>query len=296
MPIVTAKRLPGAGGGSPPTDVTWAGVSDSSATPPGGIDHCFAQWDAVRKYSTSSTTLTDMVNTYSPKVLLLSDDSGISKTGGQTSANTLNSRITSFYSNPAHADIGFWYCNGNECDVVSATKSRPAIGPYTTTMAAMRDVVDQWQANGYPVKLGFDATQSEIRDNTNPTADYFQPIAVYLDFIGCSDYPPGRNKTPAQTSPLTDFIDPKFDLALAWGVGEVQTWEIGTPLSTLYDRPSYIQTWIDRNMLLRDTYGIKVPAMAYWDNWKGTSSDPDNRFQGDCPLSAAAWRNGIAAM
>jgi hypothetical protein len=99
-------------------------------------------------------------------------------------------------------------------------------------------------------------------------------------------YPPGRDDSPHPTaSDPASYIDPVLEWCARIGIKRFGSAERGTPLSTLYSRPEYMQEARDYTTKKCAELGMEHVADLYWDQNIGI----DNRLSTDWPKTALAW-------
>jgi hypothetical protein len=165
--------------------------------------------------------------------------------------------------------------------------------------------IDRWAAEtkaiqaalaGLPgVTMTADFTAFNVR---NGTSEKFmvalEKIGVVLRLLVFSMYPAGRDDNPATETDMAKHIDALVDFAVKHGVKQVGCWEIGTPLSPNYDRPTLVRKWPLRLVSYCNSKGVVPVCMAYWDSTKTDGTGPDNRFAADGSTTTARGKTQVA--
>jgi hypothetical protein len=120
-------------------------------------------------------------------------------------------------------------------------------------------------------------------------------IGALPDVLAASMYPAGRNDNPATESPMADFIDLFVDLAAKYGIGYVSCWEIGTPVSTRYDRPTLVTKWVRRLRDYSAQRGVVARDFIYWDQQKSGGPPNPFKFDGSTPTVQGATQKALLA-
>lgn len=142
------------------------------------------------------------------------------------------------------------------------------------------------------VLVGADFIVSGIKaGKTEPFLLEMKKQGVVLDFAAFSCYPEGRKHTPAVESPLSEHIDPCFALAAKYGIKRIACWEIGTPISSRYDRPTVVAKWAPHMVAQAQQYGQEFIGCIYWDS----GDAPDNRWVNDAPKTQNAFLHSLDA-
>lgn len=172
-------------------------------------------------------------------------------------------------------------------------------GANATTMAAwagacktISDAIyaeKNWPA-GKTVMFGVDMTgYGTVLGNSQKMMTLLKNNGTRVDVYGSSMYPPGRNKKPPTVSSFDDFIRPSIDVAAQFNIPYVSCLEIGTPLSSLYDRPSYVATWYPEFVRYAKSKGRKPRTFDYWNGNKAADA-ADNRFSADGSTATVAGK------
>lgn len=229
--------------------------------------HKYTQWDAVRVYDFGEANAD--FTSFAPKVLALTD-----KNTGETGsayADATQAFLTSFYANPAHANVECHIAIGNEQDNKAGYTSGATVpAGYVTAYQLLREVI--WQTSGgnrvFPkASVWVDMTANQIR--TGGSGPRFKAIAQYLDGMAASCYPAGRTIGPSnplieyfdQRNTYTYYMDPILDVLADWratgGPGGTSLadqltgfacWEIGIPIHHSLDGKdlaNYVRTGTD---------------------------------------------------
>lgn len=177
----------------------------------------FPSWDAVRVYKFASVAKPISAGA---KILAITDPS-IPNTGGQASADALDTQLGAFFQQ--HPTIEVHWGDDNEVDRDIDSTNAAA---YVNTIKLMRPVIDKYKAQGRKVSMWIDLTQNNVANN--PTVEnLLKPTAQYLDGIAVSMYPPST-----AIADYPGFLDPIFTLVKNWGIGQVSMWEGGSKLNT----------------------------------------------------------------
>jgi hypothetical protein len=282
----------------------------------GGSSVGAGKWDTYRVYRFGDV---DKAVSYGAKLIAMSDGT-IDPEGGQTSANTLDTKLAAMFA--SHPNIEVHWGNGNEEDshVTNGTA-------YLNTVKAMRVVIDKYRAQGRNISFWIDLTAYNVRNNPTVMAT-LKPTAPYLDGIACSFYPPGRTKTPIEYTDYATFVDPVFTLAKDWGIDRMDLWETGIGPDTntthtsstnetatsvkvrIYGQSSLTAIAVPNLKQVRPTYaaylaryvyekgnavGIPVETQEWWDQQKNEAGAPDDILADDptgtSPTTATTWHS-----
>jgi hypothetical protein len=123
-----------------------------------------------------------------------------------------------------------------------------------------------------------------------------QRIGALPDVLAASMYPAGRKDSPATESPMADHIDIFVDLAAEFGIRYVSCWEIGTPVSTKYDRPTLVAKWVRRLRDYSASKGVVARDFIYWDQEKadGRIKNPF-KYDGSTATAQGATQRALLA-
>lgn len=142
------------------------------------------------------------------------------------------------------------------------------------------------------VLFAADFTAAHIRDGTSEKfMAELARIGCKLDIFAYSGYPAGRNQRPAVETPMSQHIDVGIDLAAKYDIEYVAIWEIGTPVSTTYDRPTLVAKWPPHFTAYAKSKGRKPVGVIYWDS--GDPQGVDNRWQNDAPKTQQAFLGSL---
>lgn len=256
----------------PPTDTMLLGSSMSRYPHPGPLDYdrCYNEGDvddAVRNHQAKRVALTFDDDPKDPAVVV--------------------SRLKAIRQKYPTLLIDF--AHENEVDRHRAGD----IPAWAREHKAIQDAIHAAFPDG-TVLVAADFTAFNIR---NGTAEKFmlelQRIGCKLDIFAFSAYPAGRQKKPAVETPMSEHIDVGVNLAAKYGIKRVAVWEIGTPVSSAYDRPTLVAKWPPHFRDAAEAKGLIPVGMIYWD-----SGDPlgiDNRWQNDAPKTQNAFLRSLDA-
>lgn len=262
----------------PPSSEMLIGWSMSPNPHPGvcGVARC---------YDTSGSDLSTAVNTHKVKRLALSskDDT--------KSASTVVSRLRSVRSQ--FPDVEIDYAHENEVDRSDHRGgSTSDINAWCAEHKAIQDAIHAEWPDG-EVKTAIDGTSWSARQgNTIKFLNELERIGALPDVLAASMYPAGRKKSPPEESPMSDHIDLWVDFAQQFGIEYVSCWEIGTPLSSNYDRPALVTKWVKRLRDYAESKGIKPRDFLWWDQSIGV----DNRFSTDGSTSTVQGKTQKALL
>jgi len=197
------------------------------------------------------------------------------------SGSTVVSRIKALFAKyPKITEVD--YAHENEADRTDHRATNDAdMRAWANECKAISDAiyaVRDWGA-GRSVKFAVDMTGFGTQQgNSQKMMGYLKAVNCKVEVYGSSMYPPGRNKRPPVKSGFDEFIRPSIDVAAQFGIPFVSCYEIGTPLSSTYDRPSYVATWNPEFVRYAKSKGVEPRDFDYWN---GTKDTVDNRFQVD---------------
>lgn len=207
-----------------------------------------ATWPAARSYDFPDAQ--SSVTAWGCRVIGLTASS-TSNTGGQATANALRNFLEGFYYTstgaPKNTGVEIHWAVGNEIDNKSNFTSGSLPSAYIATVAACYDVVQTKNGDGsrrYPMaSMWVDMTQNQI--NNHGSGPRFKAIAMYLDGMACSMYPPGRDlsKNPPLFNPYPDYCDAVFAVLDDWhttypNCNQFATWEFGIPIDHAFYSPT----------------------------------------------------------
>jgi hypothetical protein len=195
----------------------------------------YPNWDAVRVYQFGSVAKPISAGA---KILAITDP-GISNTGGQASADALDTQLGSFFQ--AHPNIEVEWGNDNEADR-DITSSNAAA--FANTYKLMRPVIDKYKNQGRKISMWVDLTQNNVSSSNDFEATIMQGVAPYLDGVAASMYPPSTTMAD-----FPGFLDPIFALTKHWGIKRIAMWEGGSHVETDTSRTS---------IALTDVNGVKT--------------------------------------
>jgi hypothetical protein len=250
----------------PPPSAMLVGWSMSNQPHPGVCG-------VARAYDPGSSDVDTAVNTHKVKRIALSSDDDT------TSGATVVSRIQGVLRK--YPDLEVDYAHNNEFDRQDHRGSSSNNYADLMRWAAEHKVIQDAIHAAFPadgskgkVKTAIDGTSYAARDLgiTGRALDELKRIGALPDVLAASMYPAGRKKTPPTESPMADHIDLWVDFAVKYGIKYVSCWEIGTGVSTNYDRPTLVAKWVKRLRDYSASKGIVARDFIYWDQEKAGSS------------------------
>lgn len=133
---------------------------------------------------------------------------------------------------------------------------------------------------GRAVKTAVDMTRWGTKNGiSQKMMQKLKDIGALPDVYGSSMYGPGRDDNPATKDLPQTHLGICIDVAVQFGVKLVSCYEIACPLSTNYDRPTYVATWALWAVNYAKSKGVQIRDFDYWNGMK--AGGVDNRFQAD---------------
>lgn len=273
------------------------GVSNATANYPHGG---FTQWDVIRVYQLGTADNTAVLQ-QSPKIIALTDNSGVPMQGGASSATILENFLESFYygsGSSSRQNIKIHWANANEYAAKVTNNTA-----FINTVALMSAVINKTVGGvrRYPnAEMWLDPTQDQERNGV--VAATLHPCAQYLDGVAWSLYPPGLKYINPNTSTSDgQFLERCFQrtLAAASAAGKplkMSCWEVGVARDSAdrnhrpyYTCHSLCQWCYERAIALE----INFEYICWWDNVKpdGTRDSQMADVAGTSPTTAQAFRN-----
>jgi hypothetical protein len=246
------------------TSKTLFGVSMSDE------DHGLSHWDAAHCYNLGDVD-TSQRPPITAKAVCLSDSNRW--TTGTPNVSGIVSDLKALRQK--YPQLIIRYSWGNEVD--RKQSGTAYLKNLAVVSKAVRDLNDPLTT------IWTSFTGNVFRDSAQ--INEFDGIGQYVDGIAANNYPPGRQKTPAEPTPYADYVDPVLNKVKQWGVKKYACWETGIPISSKFDRPTYMKGLRDYVVSKFSAAGIQVTEMCYWDQNIGI----DNRLYHDAPKTAQAW-------
>jgi hypothetical protein len=188
------------------------------------------------------------------------------------------------------------YCHENEVDRADHRGGSDAsIKAWCAEHKGIQDAVHAAALPG--VKTAIDLTAYATRElglGEKFLAE-LQRIGALPDVLAASMYPAGRKDSPATESPMADHIDIFVDLAVKYGIRYVSCWEIGTPVSTRYDRPTLVTKWVRRLRDYSAQRGVIARDFIYWDQEKAGGPKNPFKYDGSTPTVQGATQKALLA-